>query len=55
MHDGVKYNCQQCDYQATQQSYLEPHKQSTHLTNLTGTVLTCLPLAILEEFFGRSL
>ena len=30
MHEGVKYTCDQCDYQATQQSNLTVHIQSKH-------------------------
>ena len=30
MHEGVKYACDQCDYQATQQGHLTIHIQSKH-------------------------
>ena len=29
-HEGVKYSCNQCEYQATQQGDLKRHKQSKH-------------------------
>ena len=29
-YEGVKYACDQCDYQATQQSYLKYHIKSKH-------------------------
>ena len=29
-HDGVRYDCDMCDYQATIQSNLARHKQSKH-------------------------
>ena len=30
MHDGVKYPCDKCNYQATEQSSLRKHKKSVH-------------------------
>ena len=30
IHEGVKYACNQCDYQATQQSHLKNHIKSQH-------------------------
>ena len=30
MHEGVKYSCNQCEYQATNQGNLKRHKQSHH-------------------------
>merc|ERR1712082_589801 len=30
VHEGVKYQCNQCHYQATQQSSLKKHKESVH-------------------------
>ena len=29
-HEGVKYACNQCDYQATQQAHLTTHIQAKH-------------------------
>ena len=29
-HEGIKYSCNQCDYQATQQGNLQKHIQSVH-------------------------
>ena len=29
-HDGVKYACDKCDYQATQQGNLRTHMKSKH-------------------------
>ena len=29
-HEGIKYPCNQCDYQATQQRLLQTHIQSVH-------------------------
>ena len=29
-HEGIKYPCNQCDYQATQQSNLQTHIQCIH-------------------------
>ena len=30
VHKGIKYDCSQCKYKATQQSYIVTHKQSLH-------------------------
>ena len=32
-HEGVRYSCNQCEYQATQQGNLKRHKQSVHKHN----------------------
>ena len=29
-HEGIKYPCNQCDYQATKQGSLQTHIQSKH-------------------------
>ena len=31
VHKGIKYQCDECDYQATQEGNLKVHKQSKHL------------------------
>ena len=36
-HEGVKYSCNQCDYQATQQDNLQSHISAKH----SDTVLKC--------------
>ena len=30
MHEGIKFRCNECDYQATQKSHLTSHQQSLH-------------------------
>ena len=30
IHEGIKYPCNHCDYQATQQTHLQKHIQSVH-------------------------
>ena len=30
VHDGVKYNCEQCDYKANQKGNLQQHVKSVH-------------------------
>ena len=30
VHKGVKYNCNECEYQASQNSDLKAHKESVH-------------------------
>ena len=30
VHDGIKYQCDQSDYKAAQQSYIKTHKKSIH-------------------------
>ena len=31
VHEGVKYTCRQCDYQANTEGCLTPHKMTIHL------------------------
>ena len=30
LHEGKKYSCSSCDYQAIQKSHLKPHQQAVH-------------------------
>ena len=30
MHEGIKYNCDQCEYKTTEQGHLRKHKRSIH-------------------------
>ena len=30
LHEGVKYDCNQCDYKATQQTNLSQHQKEIH-------------------------
>ena len=34
VHEGIKYPCNQCDYQATQQSHLQTHIAAKHSDNI---------------------
>ena len=31
VHEGVKFTCRQCDYEATTEECLTPHKMTIHL------------------------
>ena len=30
VHEGMKYSCGHCEYQATQKGHLEQHRRSVH-------------------------